>query len=140
MWQYENPSNELYHYGVKGMHWGVRRYQNSDGSLTRRGHKKVQKTIKKINRRLGLYDSVENFKNKNAGPVSTTTLSKAVAKNVYLGGPIVGAIVTHRQYKNAQQYVARKIQYLADKGVTLSKITSEFDAGKYGKERFTTYT
>ena len=22
------------HYGVKGMHWGIRRYQNKDGSLT----------------------------------------------------------------------------------------------------------
>lgn len=29
--------DELYHYGVKDMHWGVRNYQNKDGSLTTLG-------------------------------------------------------------------------------------------------------
>lgn len=29
----------LMHYGVKGMKWGVRRYQNKDGSLTSKGKK-----------------------------------------------------------------------------------------------------
>jgi hypothetical protein len=32
--------NELYHWGIKGMKWGVRRYQNPDGSLTAAGRKR----------------------------------------------------------------------------------------------------
>lgn len=36
-------SNELYHHGVLGMKWGVRRYQNKDGSLTYAGKKKALK-------------------------------------------------------------------------------------------------
>lgn len=33
-------STELIHYGIKGMKWGVRRYQNKDGSLTAAGKKR----------------------------------------------------------------------------------------------------
>lgn len=38
-----NYSNELYHWGIKGMRWGVRRYQNKDGSLTAAGRKRYDK-------------------------------------------------------------------------------------------------
>lgn len=36
---YWNDGTELYHHGVKGMAWGVRRYQNEDGSYTEEGRK-----------------------------------------------------------------------------------------------------
>ena len=38
---------ELYHWGVKGQKWGVRRYQNPDGTLTPAGKKRQQKAQKK---------------------------------------------------------------------------------------------
>ena len=41
MWQY-NYTNELYHHGILGMKWGIRRFQNKDGSLTSAGKKRAQ--------------------------------------------------------------------------------------------------
>lgn len=42
MMTYED-SLELEHFGVKGMKWGIRRYQNADGTLTAAGKEKLKK-------------------------------------------------------------------------------------------------
>lgn len=42
-----NYNNELYHYGVKGQKWGVRRYQNKDGTLTDAGKKRTKESDEK---------------------------------------------------------------------------------------------
>lgn len=36
---------DLYHHGIKGQKWGIRRYQNEDGSLTAEGRERYGKSL-----------------------------------------------------------------------------------------------
>lgn len=46
--KFKMETNQLTHWGVKGMKWGVRRYQNKDGSLTSAGKKRYEAELAKI--------------------------------------------------------------------------------------------
>lgn len=41
-------TKELYHHGIKGQKWGIRRYQNEDGTLTEAGRKRITNHLGKI--------------------------------------------------------------------------------------------
>lgn len=44
---YYLTKDELYHHGILGQKWGIRRYQNEDGTLTEAGKKRYAKEITK---------------------------------------------------------------------------------------------
>ena len=46
--------NELTHHGILGMKWGIRRYQNKDGTLTAEGKQRYLTNVNKY----GTYDSI----------------------------------------------------------------------------------
>lgn len=58
----------LAHYGIKGQKWGIRRFQNSDGSLTAEGIKRYgsEKELKKAVRKEYREDNAKAFKLGNA--------------------------------------------------------------------------
>ena len=70
--------NELYHHGILGQKWGIRRYQNADGTLTPKGKKrydkltgsrkeaKLEKKLKKLKQKYGIYKkNGKSFVNNN---------------------------------------------------------------------------
>ena len=79
MWR-EKYNSELYHFGIKGMKWGIRRYQNKDGSLTDEGR-----------RRLGIKE-YEDEHDKDIIIKKGTTASRVVDTSRYAeyGDPNVG--------------------------------------------------
>lgn len=69
---YGVSENELYHHGVKGMHWGVRRYQNYDGTLIKSGSAVQKKTR---------YTNIDGSLNERGKLHSQKYISKQIKKN-----------------------------------------------------------
>ena len=68
--------NELYHYGVLGMKWGVRRYHNSDGSLNSAGKKKAAK----LENRYSQLTGGRNIRKKKISAQITTAKTQSTKK------------------------------------------------------------
>jgi hypothetical protein len=65
-------NNELQHWGIKGMKWGVRRYQNKDGTLTAAGKRREKQIAKQRAENL---KKARTAKAERKARISTDTLS-----------------------------------------------------------------
>lgn len=101
MWTYNYP-NELYHHGVLGMKWGVRRYQNKDGALTEAG-KKHYKPNKSDKSMFGKRGAQRIANHRNNGDSRSTALKKELTRRAAIGLTAATAIaVSAHAIQNGQ--------------------------------------
>ena len=73
---------ELYHHGIKGQRWGVRRFQNPDGTLTDAGRKKYYSAMN-VKKAYGITDRRKAVLNlKSAGRYAAATVGTVGAAGV----------------------------------------------------------
>lgn len=58
--------DELYHHGIKGQKWGIRRYQNFDGSYTQAGLKRYRSSSERYQKRKEEYKTIKKDETKSA--------------------------------------------------------------------------
>ena len=109
--------NAIYHHGIKGMRWGVRRFQRKDGRLTPAGKKRVA-SVKDMSDE-ELTSSIKRLNSENV--YKTLTKSPTKAEKTKKVVDATSTLVSQAQKLNRESMSTKKVKERLD----LSKMTDQ---------------
>ena len=112
-------SNEFYHHGIKGMRWGVRRYQNEDGSLTSYGKRRFKQVSNNTTKSNSHTESAKWFLKGNSE--NAKVLSKEFVENAKFRKEV-------GDYKEYNEYIRESKKFMQQSKI-YNKMLKDIDNG-----------
>lgn len=137
----------LYHHGIKGMHWGIRRFQNQDGSLTSAGQSRYDRQISKLNARGDKYlekskAAKSNFRAVNNARKAGNAYARADYKqrvhNAQGFKAKVSEMFGHRGQQHALQSAEKTYKLMANASKK-DNSTIRYDSGAFNSRQIANY-
>lgn len=153
-----DSSDGFAHHGVKGQRWGVRRFQNEDGSLTEKGRKHYEKALAKEKRKQVSSDAIRGtLERQHPFAVTGAAIMGAVAAGMSIaatggasvamiaaGSAITGAVsagLTHVSYSASEAWEGRGTRMRSKKIAKYEDMLKQADMeeGMYSVENGTLF-
>lgn len=123
---------ELYYYGIPGQKWGVRRFQNPDGTLTEKGKKRYEELNKRINKNNSskkyekLMGNAESMYSNFKGSQLENNLAKSLYNNKWMESNAALVESMYDKYRPSREEPDAYIKFSSDivKRYGMTKIAS----------------